>query len=234
MNITEIKRKFSFAVIIVMAGLSLYSCKKNEIKRGGTVSFNVVNAIVGGNAVILNQSPLDSVVNKSSKLLKATAGDGLYISVFAYGKAGRMYYGTALNTSDGDVYTLLLSGPADGTPDVLAFRETAIPSANANSISVRFINLVQDGPAVSLNLVGEAPGPALAYKGVGQFKNYPEMAIPPVTYDFEIRDASTGAVLGSYSLNPSEAKVCTLVWNGKIGGEGKLAPGILRVNHYPQ
>lgn len=227
-------RFYSNTIMFCLLVFSFYSCKKKEIIRSGTVSYNVVNVIVGGNAVVLNQSPLDSVVNRSSKVLTGTGGDHLYVSAFSYKNTALNYFGVDVNGADGDLFTLMLSGFWPNSVDAFFYKEISIPPYSNSTLSVRFINLLKGGPAISVNLAGAAPGSevtGLSYQGIGVFKSHLSISLAnPVT--FEIRDASKGTLLSSYILTPvSGISAYTLVWNGLLAGTGNQAPGILQINH---
>ncbi|PTT02671.1 hypothetical protein DBR11_04275 [Pedobacter sp. HMWF019] len=225
--------KFYWLITLCLASFCFCGCKKNEITRAGTVSYNIVNVIVGGNAVVLNQSPLDSVVNKGSKILTGPGGDHLYVSAYAYKNSALNYFGVDVNGADGDLFTLLLSGSAPNSVNAFFYKEINIPSYSSSSISVRFINLLQQGPAISVNIMGSTPGSeiaGLAYQGIGQFKTH-LLVNTPAPCVFEIKDATNGVLLSTYTLIPvSGVSTYTLVWNGLIGGTGNQAPGILQVS----
>jgi len=230
----ENRRFYSSIIMICLLLFSFCGCKKKEIIRSGTVSYNVVNVMVGGNAVVLNQSPLDSVVNRSSKILTGTGGDHLYVSAFSYKNTALNYFGVDVNGADGDLFTLMLSGFWPNSVDAFFYKEVNIPPYSNSILSVRFINLLKGGPAISVNLTGTAPSSevaALPYQGIGVFKSHLSTSVA-APFSFEIRDASNGALLSSYNLMPvSGISAYTLVWNGLLGGTEKQAPGILQINH---
>lgn len=227
-------RFYSNILMVCLLLFSFCSCKKNEIIRSGTVSYNVVNVMVGGNAVVLNQSPKDSVVNRSSKVLTGIGGDHLYVSAFSYKNTALNYFGVDVNGADGDLFTLMLSGFWPNSVDAFFYKEISIPPYSNSTLSVRFINLLKGGPAISANLIGAAPGSevaALPYQGIGAFKSHLSTSIA-APFTFEIRDASNGTLLSSYILVPvSGVSAYTLVWNGLLGGTENQAPGILQINH---
>lgn len=220
-------------LLLLMAIIILYSCKKNELPRDGKSSFNIVNVISGGGEVVFNQVPTVIVPNKSAKVLTTTAGDHLYISAYSPGYPSAFYFGVDLSPANGDYFTLLLSGSAESSVDAFFYKETNIPVFKDSTMAVRFINLVKNGPPITVNLVGAPAGSAqasLAYQGIGAFKNYPATYLNTI-YHFEIRDAGSGNLLGTYALNTPRFFSCTLVWNGRIGGIENEAPAILKISH---
>ncbi|HEX2629034.1 MAG TPA: RagB/SusD family nutrient uptake outer membrane protein [Chitinophagaceae bacterium] len=150
----------------------------------------------------------------------------------------------------GDTYSLFLAGQSPAYETLLI--KDAIPGSTYpdSSINIRFVNLWPNSPVVNITLaatttVNEVTN--LSYKQITEFKKYSlPSVIPAGTVSFQVRDASTNAILVTYTLpasggapNPnvsitaSRFKSITLVIKGLAGTTtGTNAYSILPVTNY--
>jgi hypothetical protein len=88
-------------------------------------------------------------------------------------------------------------------PDTLFTTDTPPYHPPSDStIGLRFVNLSPASAPVSVNITGGANGSevsSLPYKSITDFNNYPATAAIS-DYNFEFRDAATGALIGSYDV----------------------------------
>jgi hypothetical protein len=103
----------------------------------------------------------------------------------------------------GRIYSLYLTGTV-AQPDTVFMQEQLAAHSMADSVAgVRFVNLSPGSNPVSVDIKGQANGSevvSLAYKARTVFKTY--KADHAVTsYIFEFRDASSGTLLTTYTLN---------------------------------
>jgi hypothetical protein len=223
------RNPFVFIAAVALLG---GSCKKNTVAVAPLASLNITNAVVGGKNVKLNSDIADSAVNYNYKAFGLNAAAGIY--VYPTGDSTHPYYTDSKTvTVNGGIYSLFLSGSITTQVDAILVKET-IPAYSDSSCGVRFINLVYNGNPV---IVTQTATPtvtdfsSLSYKQISSFKTYPALSTNG-TYSFQVRDATTNAVLATYSLATPRFFNCTLVWKGMTGGTGGNVPGILRVNNY--
>ncbi len=138
----------------------------------------------------------------------------------------------SLSFASGDLYSFYLAGQSTAVDTIL--RKETIPTFQDSSCGVRFINLSYNSSPIAVTLsttptVKEVT--SLAYKAQSDFKTYSATAANN-TYVFQVRDATTLALLGSYTLTVPRFFSCTLAWIGQTGATGTNAPKVIRVNNY--
>lgn len=137
----------------------------------------------------------------------------------------------------GTISSLFLTGTVDA-PDTLFIRENFPWHSHTDSVtSIRVVNLVP-GLNASVNLQGNAVGSeveSLGFKSLSPFKNYPVTG-QGTQYVFEVRDAATGNLLltrtvdardrkqSTSSLNNYRFRNFTLVIYGQLGNTTNGAP----------
>jgi len=137
-----------------------------------------------------------------------------------------------LNLSAGGVYSLFLAGQM-GAVDTVLIHES-IPRYGDSSCGVRFINLVYNGNPIfiqQLSSPGVVDFPAMGYKQYSGFKQY-LADVNHSTYNFQVVDNTTNAVLATYTLSTPFFQNVTLAWVGQVGGAGLNAPSIVQINNY--
>lgn len=101
------------------------------------------------------------------------------------------------------IHSLFLTGTREH-PDTLFTRDILPFHATADSaMGLRFVNLCPGDQSISINLQGEANGTQLqelAYKKITGFKNY-EVTRSKEEYVFEFRDASSGELISTYTID---------------------------------
>ncbi|MGH2646378.1 MAG: DUF4397 domain-containing protein [Ginsengibacter sp.] len=133
----------------------------------------------------------------------------------------------------GGIYSLYLTGNG-AKADTIMKRDT-IPYYSSVLAGVRFINLSPDSQPVSINLEGNAITQTefnnLTYRQITPFKAY-DASVQFGTYTFEIRDASTGNLLTTFSWNYTAAKSNTLVISGSVDPASSTPLQVFQVNNY--
>lgn len=193
----------------------LLSCSKQTIRP--TASLNLVNAVPGSTPSLVTNfgggTPIVWYKNALTLVYGTPAGASQGMSLSGHQKlAVYLYPDTTahstplfnldLNLQPGNMYTLFLTGTLTD-PDTLLTRDV-IPyyPASDSSIGIRLVNLSAGSTPVSVNIAGLANGSetgGLSYKSITGFKKYPATANVS-QYIFEFRDASSGTLLGSYTL----------------------------------
>jgi hypothetical protein len=219
--------------ILLLAGLIVISCKKDEVKTTPLASLTMVNTVNGGAAVRLG-SNLTSVANNGSAQLALVAGENnLY--VWPTGDSAHPYYtAPKFNAEDRGVYSLFLTGTS-AAPEGLMVKET-IPYRTDSTAGIRFINLAPNTANKALNITLSTTTTTnevanLAFKQYTDFKTYP--GLYNSTYTFQVRNdtsAAPKAPLATFALAasvvPRFANI-TLV----IRQNGTSGIGVFRVNN---
>ena len=217
--------------------LTIVSCKKdNQLQQ--QASLNVVNAAINVASVKVNYfgesvvyATFDPINYGANKVYTVGAGS-VFITIVPTADTLNPIYDKTILTEAGGVYSLFLAGQSP-IVDTL-FVTDAIPYRSDSSAGVRFINLSVNSSPVSINILGNPNGSEVAslpYKTITDFKTYPARSANG-TYKFEVRDATSGALLVTYSLSTPRFNNVTLVLKGLLGGSGSTVLGIQRVNNY--
>lgn len=175
------------------------ACKKDTVKTAPLASLNIVNAVVNGAALTLNNTGA-SVFNNSNMAFTINAGQS-QINLFDPANPAKPYYDETVPTNNGEYASLFLSGSSPSAVDAVLIKETYKNYVDS-LFGVRFINLSPGSSPISVNIEGGSNGSevqSLAYKAYGSFKQYPGKKVN-TSYTFEIRDAATGTLEESYTL----------------------------------
>lgn len=136
--------------------------------------------------------------------------------------------------------TLFLTGTLSA-PDTLFVREQ-LPyrSITDSTTGFRVINLVK-GFTASVNLQGKPVGsevPSLGYKAVSPFNSY-DVKKDPMEYVFEIRDANTGTIVSTQTIDTEDRDIgfgvanlyrfrnFTIIIYGELNNTGLLSSAIM-------
>jgi hypothetical protein len=196
---------------------AMLACTKQK-SAPGTASLTIINAVPNSTpSLVTNFSGTEPIVwyNNALKLLYATVGNTNQTTAYSGEQPLAIYrfpdttahstplYNLVLNLEPGAMYTLFLTGTL-AAPDTLFTTDWPPYHPTADStMGIRFVNLSAGSNPVSVNITGSANGSevsSLPYKGITDFKKY--LTTSTITaYKFEVRDAGTGALLGSVDVN---------------------------------
>lgn len=226
----NIKTLFTIALLVGFA-----ACKQNNIKpQSNNGSINITNAVVGGSTVNLTtgNSPYitsgnNSISNYGYAFLPLLAGNiDINIGIPAQAATNSSpaipavtYYKGNLDVDKNSNYSLFLTGVSDQAIDNVLIKETYQRTYADSICGVRFINLSPGSDAVSVDIAGSANGSEvgnLEYKAYTGFNKHPA-TVAINSYTFEFRDAATGNLLTSYSLNAPYFHNATLCLSGTAG-----------------
>lgn len=249
-----------YLLTILLVGTLFISCKKDSAisKPSEVTSLNIINAIPGSSGlvpVINNQLSYKDAASSSG-----TIGYGIY-SFYYYSlsfqggdvhltvaplsdTAHPVYDNSSLHLPAQSLHTLFFTGTLSKPESVLTNDTLPYHSISDSVTSIRFINLLVGSSPVSVNLVGNANGSevsSLAYKSITGFKSYAATAAIS-SYQFEFRNASTGALIKSYTLanvnlastsviNTVRFRDLTMVLYGNADGSGGFTPSVFY--YYP-
>lgn len=223
------------ALLFLLGGTILISCKKNQIEPTPLSSLTVVNTIIGGMAAKMGSNSA-AISNNSSMQFGLKAGNN-NIFIFPLNDSATPYYNKLLKSSNGEVFTLFLAGAVASVEDILVNEQ--IPYRTDSTFGLRFINLSPNSSAIKITLststtiseFGDLP-----YKQLSDFKSYPALSTN-TTYTFQVRNAVTDAIITSTTITGlaittgiPRLQNITLVFRGNVGGTP--APGFTRVNHF--
>ncbi|WP_214072612.1 DUF4397 domain-containing protein [Mucilaginibacter sp. dw_454] len=224
-------KKLIFIPLIMIAIIAITSCKKsatvfipagsllvaNNVTNGGTLTFNSDNSTISNNGI--GQYPLSIGMNQINLYTAATS------TVPAV-----TYYKQPLTITNSDRYSLFLAGTSLTAIDPVLIKESYINPTDS-LCGVRFINLSPNSSPISVNITGQTNGSevsSLAYKAYSSFKQYPAKKAN-ASYAFQIKDATTGTTITSYTLTTPRFHNVTIVLRGLVGGSP--AAGVTLVTH---
>lgn len=169
------------------------SCKKDEIKITPLSSINITNAILGGISAKLGSNAATISNNANTQFGLVAGQNNLY--VYPSSDSAHPYYtNDKFSTSQGEVYSLFLSGTPVAV-DAVLLKET-IPYRTDSTAGIRFINLAPNTSNKALNItlstthtVNEVSN--LAYKQLTDFTSY--AGLYNSTYTFQIRNDTSAA-----------------------------------------
>lgn len=195
--------------------LGMLSCSKES--GSPTASLSLINAVPNSTpSLVVNFSGAAPITwyKNALKLVYGTidrnsiampySGDQ-QLAIFRYPDTsahGAPLFNLNLSLQPGNMHTLFLTGTLT-SPDTL-FTTDIIPyyAASDSSMGIRFVNLSAGSSPVSVNIAGSPNGSevsSLSYKGITGFQRYPATAAVK-NYNFEFRDAVTGALLGNLDV----------------------------------
>lgn len=207
--------------LLILAAFGFTACTKTSLSLTSPTSLaslNVTNAVVGGSALTLNVINGQTVTNNSYSHFSLVAGQSR-VSLFPAATPNTPYYNQTLSTANGSYYSLFLSGTSPSAIDATLIKESYQNYADS-LCGVRFINLSPGSNPISVNLTGGANGSevsSLAYKAYTDFKQYPAKKTN-TSYAFQVRDATTGNLITSYTLTTPYFHSVTIVLRGLVSG----------------
>jgi hypothetical protein len=240
MNKTKAYIRFAFSLFL------LCSCKKevpsivplaalnliNVTVNLGTVKANYTNTATKGAGYQFYSQITTSVGYGANFIYGVLANTTVPLTVAPMTDTLAPAYSGTLNLVNGASYSLYLAGTL-GSVDALLLRDTIVNYVDS-SCGVRVINLSYNSNPI---VITEPNTPTvddfsnLGYKQISSFKTYPAGATN-TSYVFQVRDAGTNAILGTYTLTSPIFHSVTLAWIGQTGGAGNNAPQIMRINNY--
>ncbi len=232
---------------LIISLMTITACKKNEISLTPLASLNVVNAVIGGGDVKLNDNVQDSAKAFNSKTFGIIAGTN-NLSIYSTNNPSKPYYNNTLETENGGNYSIFLSGQSTGI-EALFIQENIPPSYADSIIGIRVVNLSPNSTSLNITLAS-APNNnfigGLAYKQMTDFIQLPlRSLITTGSMSFQVRNGGNN-LLATYTLPTvvnstypgisvqlSRFKNISLVVKGLIGtNSGNDAFGIFPVANY--
>ena len=199
--------------------LSLTSCKKSNLTVTTTSgSINITNAVIGGATVTLDGLPYSqgSLSSNSFKTYPLFQGE-TKVDIYDAMNQSQIYYDQAINMPKGGNLSLFLTGLSPSQVNSVLIEET-FKAPSDSTCAVRFINLSPDSSPISVDIQGNPDGSevtSLSYKAFTVFKSYGAKSVNINNgYNFEIRDATTGSLITTYSFTPISFKNVTLCLTG--------------------
>jgi hypothetical protein len=244
-------------LMILITGLVIQSCKKEE-STPALASITIVNAAIDVTAAKAYASDknanwsgivaADAVNFAFFKHFGVFVGSKNVVAVNSADTTKTLYSGTGEFKQAG-LNTLFLCGQSPSYEGVYLADEN-LPNYTEEVVGIRFINLSPNSPAISVNLTATPAAnetASLAYKQKTEFKTYPaNAAVIPTGIAFQVKNATTGALLANYTLPAAPVspyttatvaqarfKNVTLVIKGLVGTTtGVNAFGVFPVSHY--
>ncbi|WEK20027.1 MAG: hypothetical protein P0Y49_02525 [Candidatus Pedobacter colombiensis] len=237
---------------ILVFAVCFAACKKDAEVFKTSSSINVINAAVDLGGLKVNPAgkaysfakTTDQVLYGANRFYYAELGYKALIAV-PTADTTKLLFNESHHMESG-FYTLYISGTAAKVESMLLkevdfpFIKTDVTTpASANFVTnVRFVNLSPNSPAVKIKIKNNAVNEVdnLAYKGISNWNRYTNKATATTPYIFEVRDASSDALLFSYTFNATVTnrfKNVALIIKGLVGtSTGVNAFGIFVVNYF--
>jgi hypothetical protein len=201
---------------ILLAAITILfttACKKDgSAGSSNLAAISFVNATVssaalvpkfGNTNLIYSQIGFASRVNYGASNLFSWPGGSTTISLTQATDTTHTVFAGNLNLQAGGIYSLYLTGTV-AQPDTVFMQEHLIQHASTDSVAgIRFVNLSPVTGPVSVGIKGLSNGSevtSLPYKGRTVFKTY-KADRTVASYIFEFRDAASGTLLATYTLN---------------------------------
>lgn len=209
------KQIFFRQLPVWILAFTLLACTKKTVSPAA--SLNLINAVPGSTpSLVTNFSGTTPIVwylgalklvygtvDKASQSMTFNGPQKLAVYLYPDTTAhSTPLFNLDLHLKPGTINTLFLTG-TKAAPDTLLTTDI-LPyyPASDSSLGIRFVNLSTGSAPLSVNITGLANGSeagSISYKGITGFKKYPATANVS-QYNFEFRDAASGALLGSYVL----------------------------------
>ena len=195
---------------------TMMSCAKQS-SPPGTASLTLINAVPGSSPSLVtnfsNQEPI-SWYNGALKILYGTwnptyqkgaySGDQA-LTIYHYPDTGAHstpLFNLTLHLQPGTIHTLFLTGTMSAPDTLFTTDQPPYHPPSDSSMGIRFVNLSPGSAPISVNITGGAYGSevsSLPYKGITDFISYSATA-DVSHYNFEIRDAASGTLIGSLDV----------------------------------
>ncbi len=235
---------------ILIIAIGLLSCQKDEVFKTSS-SINIINAVVDLPSIKVNPSgqmvsytKITDIVNFSaSKMYFADIGRHEIVAVSNIDTT-KIVFKQTYDFQPG-FYTAYLTGHAPNIDTMfrkeidMPFIKTdvVIPNTSDNVTFMRFVNLSPNSPALKINIknsiINEVDN--FSYKGISAWKPYDNKLTGTTNYIFEVRNATTNAILLTYTFGATSTnkfKNVALVIKGLVGGSGTNALGIFPSNYF--
>jgi len=239
-------KPIKFTIFILVLQLLCFSCKKeiSNVKPEPVSAITVVNAVIGSNPIITDFSGVKPVstyyattpqINYGAFQEFGEVSGNLPLTVYQITDTIQPMYKANLNVAGGGIYSLFLTGTDPTHPDVVFNQDHPPYHAAADSvIGVRFINLSPGSNPISVNLQGAANGSlasSLSYKSITNFSDIP-FTTSITQYIFEIRDASSGTLLTTYSYTTAPYQNITIAVIGEEGASAAVPISAMQENNF--
>jgi hypothetical protein len=193
-------------VLIVSSGL-LVGCEKKSFHSQPLASLQVINAVVGGGNIKLNNNQRDSVRMYNAKVFGLAILDGkTSIRVWPTNEFAKPYFNNIMEVEKGGIYSLFLFGQS-GSVESLFIKEQIPGRYNDSVIGVRVAHLSPGSDALNITLKANPSTiifQQIKYREVSGIVKIPlPNPVPAGRASFEIRDAASNKLLTTYVLPTS-------------------------------
>ena len=208
------------------------SCKKDAVKGPDEPAYSYVMAVNA--AASTATSTIDVTVGTQNMPGIAFGSTSPYTQVSSGNNAVVIdYSGTtesdSLNLEKGKAYSIFAVDDAAGIRPVAV--EDYLPGNAAGITNIRFLQFSADAPAMDIVIGGNL---VFANRSYNDQSTDPSLAafitIVPGTYDIEVRDPATSAVLYTfYSVTIGDGKTYNMIAKGSINGTNDQGFGLTLV-----
>jgi hypothetical protein len=200
-------------ILLVAISTIFAACKKDgSTGTSNLAAVSFVNATAGSSALVPKFGNINLIystlgasgkVNYGASSLLSWRGENTTLSFVQTTDTTHTLFTANLNLQIGGVYSLYLTGTV-AQPDTVFMQEHLTQHTIIDSVAgIRFVNLSPVTNPVSVDIKGLSNGSevtSLPYKGRTVFKTY-KADHTIASYIFEFRDAASGTLLTTYTLN---------------------------------
>lgn len=232
--------KLFLGMILVVVTMLLASCKKDTVDAPTSFTLYVVNGSMGTKAITnFAAAPKINYQNRSINYVQT----GQHVQV--KDSAAALYLVNQGYEYNKGVYTLFIYGDSTNAQAILK-EETDLPfipndklyTSTDSVVNVRFINLSPNSVPLKIKIstatTNEAD--ALAYKEITTWRAFKAAPAATTTYSIQIRNATTDALITTYSFAANATKRfknVTLMIRGLMGTTtGVNAFGVTEINYF--
>lgn len=198
--------KLEYVILISILHMLIASCEKDKLssKQNLASSLIVVNGVIGGENLKLNNNERDSARGYNFKIFSIPSGIG-NVELYSTKNLKTPYYSQQEDLEPGGVYSLFLSG----TPSAIKanFKREEISEYYADStVGIRIVNLSSNSNSLNVTLASAPTNSIFSNVSYNEVTNIVKIplpnAVPANNVTFQIRDA-VNTLLTSYTLPAS-------------------------------
>jgi hypothetical protein len=218
--------KSSFFLFPLLVACLFIACNKNNLSPSSVAAFNIVNASIGSQGLVINFS--DTIVPYfaaseytvgfgSSALFSPLTGKRPLVLTDLTDTAIPILK-TNYQLNPGGIYSLFISGSISAPDTIFSKDNIPLYGLTDSLTGVRFVNLSEGSNPLSIDIAGNPNMSvlnSLPYKNISVFQSFPANSTAAANgYAFEFRDGISDSLLVSYPLNIVINKNQTLAFYG--------------------
>lgn len=176
---------------------------------GSLASVRIVNAVVEGGVIKLNDNIRDSALNFNSKLFSVNTGN-VPMYIYRVSDSLHPYFYSNKNLMNGDVYSLYIWGESSKTVNASWVKEDFAPYYTDSAFGIRFVNLCVNSPLLSFTVASDTTVSLFSDIGEMKYTAFVKLplkkVVPTGAVTFQARTADK-KIIASYTLPASASSL---------------------------